>query len=374
MEALSDCHGATMKDALLQSDRAAQRAGCLVWWYIATPPLLFVVLNTILFFLCFVLYFGTAVRVVYGFNTLVMPCVFLLSSGLLFQAYRIKGAGPWTRRVAIAWTVAALVLFGIRIYATHIEPKNLQVRNITLSSTKLTVPITVLHISDIQSAGIGRYEVAVFKMIRELSPDLILHTGDLLQPIPPKSFESELPKIAHLIGTLRSPSSFFLVQGDSDGPLIHTSPEELGGAAYLLNQSIASARGTDRIRVYGLMLADSANGAPILPTITDWIAEDPDALNIVLGHRPDFILNLSDIPIDLCLAGHTHGGQIRVPFYGPLLIGSNIPRNWAWGARKVGNTWLNVSAGVGAEHARGLPSIRLNCPPEMTLIRISPAK
>ena len=363
----------TVKDALLKSDRAAQRAGCLVWWYIVSPPLLFLASNAILFVLCFVLYFGTAVRVVYGFNTLVMPCILLTTAGLLFHACRARKTGPWARRFAIAWVVTALALFGVRIYATHIEPKNLQVRNITLSSNKITVPISLLHISDIQSAGIGRYEVGVFKTIKSLNPDLILHTGDLLQPVPPRSFESELPKIAGLIDTLESSSSFFLVQGDSDGPLVQASPEELGGARYLFDQSIVSERGMDHIRVYGLTLADSANALPIQPTISDWIAEDPDALNIVMGHRPDFILGLSEIPIDLCLAGHTHGGQIRIPFFGPPITGTNIPRDWARGAREVGKTWLNVSAGVGAEHARGLPSIRFNCPPEMTLIRIVPA-
>ncbi len=64
--------------------------------------------------------------------------------------------------------------------------------------------------------------------------------------------------------------------------------------------------------------------------------------------------------------------SIFLPFVGPLITFTRIPRDWARGFREVGRTRLNVSAGIGAEHAHGLPSIRINCPPEMTLIHFVP--
>ena len=78
-------------------------------------------------------------------------------------------------------------------------------------------------------------------------------------------------------------------------------------------------------------------------------------------------MGIRDIPVDLYLAGHTHGGQIRIPFGGPIIIPSRVPRSWARGFRELGATRLNVSAGIGCEHASRLPSMRLFCPPEMTV-------
>lgn len=94
-------------------------------------------------------------------------------------------------------------------------------------------------------------------------------------------------------------------------------------------------------------------------------------VNILLGHAPDYILSLGHLSIDLCLAGHTHGGQVRIPFFGPPITLSRVPREWARGMHEVGNTRINVSAGVGSEHMMDLPAIRFNCPTEISVIELS---
>ena len=128
------------------------------------------------------------------------------------------------------------------------------------------------------------------------------------------------------------------------------------------------------IRLFGLSNGDSHNPESVRALVRDWLRTcAPTDFTILVGHSPDFVPAIQDLPIDLCLAGHTHGGQIRMPFVGPLITLTHaIPREWARGFRAVGCTRLNVSAGIGAEHAAGLPSIRLGCPPEFTVIRIEP--
>ena len=101
--------------------------------------------------------------------------------------------------------------------------------------------------------------------------------------------------------------------------------------------------------------------------------EDPDAFRIVMGHHPTYAEQVGDLPVDLCLAGHTHGGQIRVPLYGPLFINCSAPKKWSQGTHRVGDTVLDVSAGIGCTHGDALPSIRFRCPPEMTVIDLVPA-
>ena len=80
-----------------------------------------------------------------------------------------------------------------------------------------------------------------------------------------------------------------------------------------------------------------------------------------------------ELPIDLCLAGHTHGGQVWVPGYGPLVTDSAVPREWARGFRQIGLPFLNVSAGAGSNRFGGLPPMRFNCPTELTLIELVPS-
>jgi predicted MPP superfamily phosphohydrolase len=83
---------------------------------------------------------------------------------------------------------------------------------------------------------------------------------------------------------------------------------------------------------------------------------------------------MGELPIDLCLAGHTHGGQVRLPYWGALVIDSEVPEAWSSGFARIGIPYLNVSAGAGSNRFGGLPPMRLNCPTEMTLIELAPIK
>src|SRR5690606_11559425 len=93
---------------------------------------------------------------------------------------------------------------------------------------------------------------------------------------------------------------------------------------------------------------------------------------LAFGHAPDYVLYVHDLPIDLCLAGHTHGGQVRVPWLGPIFTLSRVSREHARGFHELGSLRFNVSSGAGDERSGGLPPIRFLCPTEMTLITLVP--
>ena len=87
---------------------------------------------------------------------------------------------------------------------------------------------------------------------------------------------------------------------------------------------------------------------------------------IVLAHNPDTKDELARVPWALMLSGHTHGGQIRVPFYGGRLTAPVRDHRYIEGLLPWGTRWLHISRGVGS-----LYGLRINCPPEVTLLELA---
>jgi predicted MPP superfamily phosphohydrolase len=311
----------------------------------------------------------------YPVLTLQIPLFLAIMGGLLLFARARLQAGRLTFWGAIICITAALGGWGIRVWATHIEPKNLQVHHVQIALPQLKQPVRLLHATDLQAAQIGKYEIGAALKMAKLKPDLVIHTGDLLQPVAPASVESELPKLQALWDSVPAPLGKYNVMGDVDQPTRRASREGRAGIPLIegFSQAIPLPEG-GRLRIFGLTLEQSRAHGKGLAVIEPWLeTARPDDVMIVAGHAPDFILDVTELPIDLCLAGHTHGGQIRVPWLGPIVWASRVPSEWARGYHEVGKTRFNVSAGIGAEHVYGMPSIRLNCPPEMTLIELVPA-
>lgn len=290
------------------------------------------------------------VRVAYAVGTVVLPIALLIFAVLARKR----------RRRAAALIAAALLCASARVYATHIEPRRLVVRRAEVFAG---APLRIVHLSDIQSDAVGDWEARVMGEVAAHEPDLVLHTGDLLHPIAPATVESELPKVTQVLSAL-APTPVVTVVGDVDGWM---RGDVVAGMTLLKDRGIRLPVGERYVSIFGLSLNHSAGGARAL--IQQWLSTVPDGdVTIVMGHRPDFAMDLAGLELDMALAGHTHGGQIRIPWFGPIVTLSDVPREWARGFRRIDNTYLNVSAGVGAEHAAGLPAIRVNCPPELTVI------
>ncbi len=341
-----------------------------------TAPLIFLGVNLILLARLVLSpgWFFTFIHHNYAFNTLIFPCWALICGGIgLWQARR--GARRPRRLRLWAWSLLgmAAALLGARGWATHLEPNLLFVRQVAIEAPAAARPLRMLHITDIQSGRVGAIERRQVEKIRELAPDLILFTGDLLQPVPPATIAGELPVIDQLLRSLTPPLGFYAVVGDVDGAFYHPLREGLGGMQLLENREVEIEAHGLRLSIFGLGLAPSRGWTGARQSVMEWLDRtDPTAFKILIGHGPDYILQTMDLPIDLCLAGHTHGGQIRIPFFGPIITYSEVPRDWALGYREVGATRLNVSGGLGGEHLAGIPTIRVNCPPEMTLFEIGP--
>jgi predicted MPP superfamily phosphohydrolase len=105
---------------------------------------------------------------------------------------------------------------------------------------------------------------------------------------------------------------------------------------------------------------------------TAQLVPSSEKFHIVLGHAPDFALG--SVPADLLVAGHTHGGQVQLPFIGPLVTLSHVPRAWAAGGltRLDDDRFLVVSRGIGMERDLA-PRLRFLCQPQLVVIDLKPA-
>ncbi len=286
---------------------------------------------------------------------------------------------PGARRRAVLF--AALHLFlsfdllALRYYVTRVEPEALEVRRIELQTPKVSAPLRLLHVSDIQSGSIGAYERKIFARIRELEPDLVINSGDYLQVVPPATFDEEFEELRALMQTLRPRYGQVGVFGDTDYQLYGLKPDEFAPLRILSSRSLDIAVEGGTLSLHGLSLYQSKNPQWAERGVERWINESSEsAFRILVGHAPDFALGLADAPVDLCLAGHTHGGQVRLPWFGPLVIDSTVPKEWSRGFRRVGVPYLNVSAGAGSNRYGGLPPLRFNCPTEITVIDLVPLR
>jgi predicted MPP superfamily phosphohydrolase len=266
---------------------------------------------------------------------------------------------------------APLLLY---LYATHIEPRAIQVEEVTIPVNGLNETIKVAHLSDIQSMKPGRYEERVLKMVADMEPDLVIHTGDLVQVCERGEYLPAVRKISRWLAAIDPPLGIFHVMGDTDHPALVKEFEPFPGMNILQNSGITlrTSLGTP-VYLFGLTLAGSRERRLPGTGLDRWLDTVSGPVRLVAGHAPDFMLEMDSRGETVCFAGHTHGGQVRLPFAGPIITLSDVPDRWARGFHRGQGFYLNVSAGIGAEHAACLPSIRFLCPPEFTVITLVPS-
>ena len=212
---------------------------------------------------------------------------------------------------------------------------------------------------------------AAIPMVNHLHPDLIALVGDFVSKPkfgnPEKAAHAAEP-CAQLLRKMTAPYGLWAVLGNHDNdtdPDYVTAALEAQNIRVLANQSHAMERNGSRFWLAGLndVLSDDADVPQTLQSVPAGEAV------VMLVHEPDFADVVSRFSVDLQLSGHSHGGQIRVPFLPPLYL-PELARKYVWGTYRVGSLTLYTNPGLGTI---GIP-MRLNCPPEITLVTLRSLK
>lgn len=216
--------------------------------------------------------------------------------------------------------------------------------------------LSITHLSDLHLSGqITRpYFDYVIDQANELSADFVAITGDILER------ECCYAWLPETIARLHARRGVLFVLGNHDKRLrdvqrLRQSLSELG-LFDLGRRSRTVSVGEQTVLLAGNELPWFGPPPP-LPSIP---ATSP-ALRIVLSHSPDQLAWAKQRGFDLLLAGHTHGGHIRLPWIGPVVCPSRYGVKYAGGLFYEPPTLMHVSRGIS-----GLDPIRINCPPELT--------
>ena len=254
--------------------------------------------------------------------------------------------------------ILALICLAVFVIADAlwIEPYRIEVTHYDLLGSVQT-PIRIAHLSDFHTTGIGRRETDVFRILDEEQPDMILITGDSLS-----DWNPSYTHVQEVYERLHAPLGVWFVRGNFENwkPVPHERAFYAGAGVHLLMNSGALAR--PDIWLGGV--DDPFTGHPNVDAAL--AGAPPGAFKILMFHAPAYLDDVAG-KVNLCLAGHTHGGQVRVPFMQPLWMPKGC---WPYvsGWYESSGTKMYVSRGVGMSM---LP-IRFDCRPEVTFLTIHP--
>ncbi|MFN3653471.1 MAG: metallophosphoesterase [Armatimonadota bacterium] len=283
----------------------------------------------------------------------------------------LRERAPRVRVGVLLGLTAAILLAYWEGY--HHGPYNLQVRTHRLTSAApAKTPVRILHLSDLQTHAIRGYERRVFAAAAATRPDLVVFTGDYIQPRLGSRVEPAWADFRRLLEetNLRPPLGFYAVGGDVEADEGGDWQRRFEGLPVTcLENSVARTPLPDgrTLALVGLEIETSRgrDAAPVHRLLRE--AQPADAL-LVLGHRPDFVQQLvGRDEVNLALAGHTHGGQVVLPVLGPLITLSRLPTRHAGGMSSYRGVPLHVSRGIGMERMSA-PQVRFLCPPEICVI------
>ncbi|MEO6457988.1 MAG: metallophosphoesterase [Chloroflexia bacterium] len=221
---------------------------------------------------------------------------------------------------------------------------------------------TIVQISDVHY---GHYNSAEFirryvGIALDMKPDMVALTGDF------QTYPDDVERAAQLLSPLGAWSSkerggvgALAVLGNHDresGEAPVTDALRQEGIKVLRNENVRIEKNGACIYVAGV--ADPWSYRADLDCAL--LGIPAGSCTILLAHVPDFLTTASKRAVDLQLSGHNHGGQITLPFFGPLLVSSRYGRRYAEGFHKVGSTLMYVSRGLG-----GKPPVRWGACPEL---------
>jgi uncharacterized protein len=266
-------------------------------------------------------------------------------------------------------TVAGLAAAGISLYAGEISRHEISVERVTIRIPRMHDVFRgtrMVQISDLHYANFTEpfFIKEIVRRVNRLKPDIVVLTGDFI------SFglwsRDDITRFAgectEILSRIECPIRYSVL-GNHDYAV---DPEMVTDALLRHNIPVLTNRSEplerDGHRLWFAGTGDALHYSADLNAAIPRASRTNNEPVVLLTHEPDILKDVAPYGVDLMLSGHTHGGQIRLPFL-PAIFTPELGTEHVEGHFRMGNTQLYVNRGIGAV---GLP-FRLNCPPEITV-------
>jgi predicted MPP superfamily phosphohydrolase len=340
------------------------------WWTVSLVTFLCAALDAVMLMALprLGLSYGTIDLPLAGMNSIRLA---VLAACLLIISF-FKSRQKLARVVTVTGIAIQFILLALAVDGFCIEPFHLTVTQVRQEAPAFLPdrPLRIVHLSDLHVERITIRERAMIEKVNELDPDIIVLTGDYLN----QEYLDDplaLEEARTVLMQLRAPYGVYAVSGTTDLPEIMT-----GLFTGLDNIRVLSNEVAPVMLPGGTLYLVGVTNHWTIETdqqaLADLLAQSPvDRYDVLLYHTPDLIETAAANHVSLYFAGHTHGGQIRLPFYGAIVTLSMYHKQFEMGEYHVGPTTLYVSRGIGME-GLGLPRIRFLCPPEIVVMDLVP--
>lgn len=261
-----------------------------------------------------------------------------------------------------------LIFCGTLFYSFYIEPFRLTLDTVCLQSS-LSEEIRIVQVSDIQISDNYTTEhfEKVVQAVNRQNPDIILFTGDLYENY---ALYHDNEGLISLLSEMDARYGKFAIWGNRDygGGAIREYETILsqGGFQLLTNASVSiPVNDADTIFLAGL--DDTLLGEPDMAPILEQMPPDDNAYTVLMTHEPDPAEQYAELGFDLIVSGHSHGGQVNIPFF-PTMT-TTLGEKYIDGLYQLSDqTQLYVNTGIGTSR---IP-VRFRVPPEISLLVLEP--
>ena len=223
---------------------------------------------------------------------------------------------------------------------------------------------TILHLSDLHADGLAGLADRLHDRLRYLEVDLCVLTGDY-RFHNDGSCDAVYPPMARILSAVNARHGIVGILGNHDCAAMVPEFTRMG-VKMLVNEALEVRHGTDSIWLIGV---DDPHyyGCDDLPGAL--LNVPPEAFKILLVHTPEIIADAARHGVHLYLCGHTHGGQICLPYVGPLITYASCARQYVRGVWRYQHLQGYTNTGVGASGV----AVRFLCPPEIGVIELHPS-
>jgi predicted MPP superfamily phosphohydrolase len=310
--------------------------------------------------------------------TFVVAIAVLLGLVLFLHNEMRRSPGPaqwgrvphWPKRLRIAFAAIILFLAGAAFWGFLIEPGRLVIHEQTIQIDNWPQSLDGLRIAVLSDLHVDNRFITEKKLrtivarTNQLQPELIVILGDYIAGAGRTTERVEPEVFSPVLKDFRAPLGVYSVLGNHDwwysGAKVRKALEQ-SGIKVLENESAkVDARGTS------FWLVGLADLWTRPQRIAETVATVPEGQPLIaLTHNPDIF---PDVPqrVQLVLAGHTHGGQVRFPIIGPVISSSEYGDRWVSGHVFENNHHLFVTTGIGTS----IVPVRFGLPPEIVLLTL----